>query len=227
MCRYLARQAWRGRGPRLTCFQATGVAGRNPDNGGCDAESKGRLKLWGGRALRAQAGGLSAQGWRARRRRRRAAWPCRGGESPIRVNPAVNPTLKPTAVGRWQTIDDKTGKPRAIVRIYQSGNTYQADIEQVFYAPGEEERPVRAMPEPQRGEAYAGPDHPVGAQADGSGRGYADGRILDPANATVYKCKMWLDESGEVLDVRGLRRPDRRAGPHAALAPGVVRRHVP
>ena len=157
-------------------------------------ESKGRLKLWGGRALRG-TGLVIFLGMAG------AAPPAPAGAP---AHPKVNPTVKPTAVGRWQTIDDKTGKPRAIVRIYQSGNTYQADIEQVFYAPGEKKSGLcEQCPEPQRGKPMLGLTILWALRPDGSGRGYTDGRILDPANATVYKCKMWLDESGKVLDVRG------------------------
>jgi len=111
---------------------------------------------------------------------------------------------KLSAVGRWQTIDDKSGKPRAIVRIYQSGGAYQADIEKVFYEPNEKKSGIcEQCPEPQRGKPVQGLTILWALKPDGSGRGYVDGRILDPANATVYKCKMWLDESGNTLDVRG------------------------
>ena len=117
---------------------------------------------------------------------------------------AQTQNAKPSAVGRWQTIDDKTGKPRAIVRIYQTGDTYQAEIEKVFYEPGEKKSGMcEQCPEPQRGKPVVGLTILWALKPDGSGRGYTDGRILDPANATVYKCKMWLDESGNALDVRG------------------------
>jgi uncharacterized protein (DUF2147 family) len=111
---------------------------------------------------------------------------------------------RPSAAGRWQTIDDKTGKPRAIVRIYETGGAYQAEIEKVFYEPNEKKSGMcEQCPEPQRGKPVIGLTILWALKPDGSGRGYVDGRILDPANATVYKCKMWLDESGNALDVRG------------------------
>src|SRR5580693_10158941 len=42
-------------------------------------------------------------------------------------------------VGLWKTIDDKTGKPRAIVRIYVEDGKYFGKIEQSF-TPGAESR---------------------------------------------------------------------------------------
>ena len=117
---------------------------------------------------------------------------------------AQAPAAKPSAVGRWQTIDDKTGRPRAIVRIYQVNGAYQGEIEKVFYDPDEKKSGLcEQCPEPQRGKPVVGLTILWALEPDGSGRGYQGGRILDPANATVYKCKLWLDESGNGLDVRG------------------------
>jgi len=123
---------------------------------------------------------------------------------PVRAETKPVKPAKPSAAGRWQTIDDKTGKPRAIVRIYETGGAYQAEIEKVFYEPNEKKSGMcEQCPEPQRGKPVIGLTILWALKPDGSGRGYVDGRILDPANATVYKCKMWLDESGNALDVRG------------------------
>jgi uncharacterized protein (DUF2147 family) len=112
--------------------------------------------------------------------------------------------VKMSAVGRWQTIDDKTGQPRAIVRIYETGGAYQGEIEKVFYAPGETKSGLcEKCPEPQRGKPVVGLTILWGLHTDKVGRGYLGGQILDPANATVYKCKLWLGDSGNTLDVRG------------------------
>ena len=32
---------------------------------------------------------------------------------------------------------------------------------------------------------------------------YSGGEILDPANGKTYKCKIWLEEKGKKLHVRG------------------------
>ena len=126
------------------------------------------------------------------------------GLSTTGVSTTGTPAAKPSAIGRWQTIDDTTGKPRAIVRIYEVNGAYQGEIEQVFYAPDEKKNGIcEKCPEPQRGKRVVGMTILWALQPDGSGRGYTGGRILDPANATVYKCKIWLDESGQSLDVRG------------------------
>jgi uncharacterized protein YhfF len=37
---------------------------------------------------------------------------------------ATDPAPLPTPVGRWRTVDDKTGKPRSIVRIWEENGQY-------------------------------------------------------------------------------------------------------
>lgn len=110
-------------------------------------------------------------------------------------------------VGRWQTIDDKTGKARAIVRIYEaSGGTLQGDIEKIFYEANESPNATcPRCPEPQRGKPVLGMTILWGLKKPeyGSGREFGGGRILDPSNATVYHCKITLAADGKTLAVRG------------------------
>lgn len=105
-------------------------------------------------------------------------------------------------VGRWQSIDDVTGKPRAIIRIYEVNGSLQGDIEKVYYLPGESPNATCAQcPEPQKGKPIIGLTV-LWALKPGKNN-YTGGHILDPKNATVYKCKMWLEDGGKRLDVRG------------------------
>ena len=111
---------------------------------------------------------------------------------------------RPSAEGHWQTIDDTSGKPRAIVRIYLVNGALQGDIEKVFYEPGEKKSGFCVQcPPPQRGKPVVGLTILWALRPDGSGRGYRNGHILDPANAAVYKCRMTLNENGNTRDVRG------------------------
>jgi uncharacterized protein (DUF2147 family) len=110
-------------------------------------------------------------------------------------------------VGRWQTIDDKTGQARAIVRIYEVAGRYQADIEQVFWRADENAKArCERCPVPQQGREMIGLTILWGLKntyKSREGAGFDGGQILDPANATVYKCKMSLEENGKALAVRG------------------------
>lgn len=123
------------------------------------------------------------------------------GSALAQVNPAHSP------IGRWQTIDDKTGQSRAIVRIYEVNGTLQGDIEKVFWRADEDAKSrCERCPAPQQGKEMIGltilwaltPSY-----RDQRSAGFDKGQILDPANATVYKCKMTLEDGGKRLALRG------------------------
>jgi len=104
--------------------------------------------------------------------------------------------------GLWKNIDDATGKPRALIRITESGGALQGRIERVFPGPGERQNPTCGKCE------GANKDAPVvglvilsGLKKDGDE--YAGGQILDPDNGKVYRSKVHLIEGGQKLSVRG------------------------
>ncbi len=103
-------------------------------------------------------------------------------------------------IGLWKTIDDKTGSPRAIVRIYEQDGKLYGRIERSF-TPGAENRVCGVCKDERK-------DHPIIGliiirniqSKDGE---YAGGDILDPDTGTIYRCKFHLDQDGTRLIVRG------------------------
>ena len=83
-------------------------------------------------------------------------------------------------LGLWKTFDDKTGKPRALVRIYLQDGRYFGRIEQSF-TPGAETRVCSVCTDERKNKP-----------------------ILDPDSGSVYRCKFQLEKVGNVLVVRGL-----------------------
>jgi len=101
-------------------------------------------------------------------------------------------------VGRWQTIDDETGKPKSIVEIYQQDGKFYGKVLDLLL------KPDNTLCEKCEGELK---DKPVVGMQILSGMikkeaEYVDGTILDPSKGTVYRCKMWLD-GDDKLQVRG------------------------
>ena len=102
-------------------------------------------------------------------------------------------------VGRWKTIDDKTGKPKSIVLIYmENGKLYgkveatlQPDAKKVCDKCKDErkDQPIVGMVI-MRGLALHGDE-------------YSGGDILDPDNGSIYRCKLRVTEHGSQLSVRG------------------------
>jgi uncharacterized protein (DUF2147 family) len=103
-------------------------------------------------------------------------------------------------IGLWKTIDDKTGNPRAIVRIYAEDGRLFGRIERSF-TPGAENRVCEECKDERKNRPIIGLIIIRNIQPkDGA---YAGGDILDPDTGTVYRCKFHLDQNGTRLVVRG------------------------
>ncbi len=102
-------------------------------------------------------------------------------------------------VGVWKTIDDKTGRPKALVRIFERNGELFGKIEQ-----GLDERKNRVCDlckDERKNQPLVGME--IIRHMKKSGKEYSGGDILDPDNGNVYKCKLKVDDSGKKLLVRG------------------------
>jgi uncharacterized protein (DUF2147 family) len=105
-------------------------------------------------------------------------------------------------VGRWKTIDEKSGKAKSIVRIWEEQGKLRGKVETLFRDPGQDQDPVcNVCPEGKRGEKIRGMT--ILWDLARAGEWWEGGRILDPANGKVYRCRMRTMESGNKLKVRG------------------------
>ncbi len=103
-------------------------------------------------------------------------------------------------LGLWKTVDDKTGQPRALVRIYLQDGKYFGRIE-LSFTPGAETRLCLVCTDDRK-------NHPIIGLVivrnmtlrDGE---YGGGDILDPDSGSVYRCKFHLEQDGTRLVVRG------------------------
>lgn len=108
-----------------------------------------------------------------------------------------------SAVGRWKTIDDATGKAKSIVEIYQAKDGRLAGkVVDVL--------DLKDGPNPTCGKCTGG-NHgkPInglvilwGLRADGAGQ-WSGGRVLDPENGKDYKAKLELLDGGRKLGMSG------------------------
>ena len=95
-------------------------------------------------------------------------------------------------VGLWKTIDDKTNKPRSIVRIVEENGLVEGESP---------DRVCDKCDPPRKGQKILGMTFMWGLKKDGNE--FKGGEILDPDNGKIYKCKMKLVDGGKKLDVRG------------------------
>ncbi|WP_244815840.1 DUF2147 domain-containing protein [Caballeronia sp. Lep1P3] len=107
-----------------------------------------------------------------------------------------------TPAGTWQTIDDATGKPRAIIQIADEGNGQLSG--KVVRGIGEFDHPERrctACTDERKDQLIKGMTIITGTKPDGDA--WDGGQILDPDNGKLYKCRMTLEDGGRKLVVRG------------------------
>lgn len=107
-----------------------------------------------------------------------------------------------TPVGTWQTIDDKTGKPKAIIQINEDGGGQLSGkvLRGVNELSGPEPR-CTACTDDRKDQPIKGMTIVTGMRQDGDT--WDGGQILDPENGKLYKCKMRLEDGGQKLVVRG------------------------
>jgi sterol desaturase/sphingolipid hydroxylase (fatty acid hydroxylase superfamily) len=106
-------------------------------------------------------------------------------------------------IGTWQTIDDGDGKARSLVQIVpgDSGGL-SGKVLEIYPRGCEPADPLCVKCTGERKNAPIRGMYILWGFKDVGGA-WTDGSILDPANGRVYRCKIWLEEDGKVLKVRG------------------------
>ncbi|ADG15287.1 DUF2147 domain-containing protein [Paraburkholderia atlantica] len=107
-----------------------------------------------------------------------------------------------TPIGTWQTIDDHTGQPKALVQITQDGNgELNGKVIKGLAANDQPDRRCSACTDARKDQPILGMTIINSMKKDGDA--WDHGQILDPENGKVYKCKMHLEDGGNKLVVRG------------------------
>lgn len=106
-------------------------------------------------------------------------------------------------VGKWKTIDDKTGLVKSIVEIKEQNGQLSGTVIQLFRSEWANQNPkCTECKDDRKDMPMLGMD--VVRNMKWNGSLYKDGTICDPNNGDIYKCEMWL-KSGDAnkLEVRG------------------------
>jgi len=106
----------------------------------------------------------------------------------------------PSPVGLWQTVDDHTGKPRGLVRVFESQGRLYGDVVQIL-DPDKAGALCVSCTDDRKNKPVQGLQIIRGMQPDGDG--WSGGTILDPETGTTYRCSMHLADGGRKLVVRG------------------------
>ncbi|CAD6558794.1 DUF2147 domain-containing protein [Paraburkholderia sabiae] len=107
-----------------------------------------------------------------------------------------------TPVGTWQTIDDHTGQPKALVQISQDANgALSGKVIKGLGANDQPDRRCTACTDARKDQPILGMTIISDMKKDGDN--WDGGQILDPENGKLYKCKMHVEDGGQKLVVRG------------------------
>lgn len=109
--------------------------------------------------------------------------------------------LAASPAGLWKSIDDKSGKPRSLIRITEHNGSYSAVIEKGLLATDTGNAVCDKCTDERKDQKIIGMTIVKGLKENNGV--YEGGEILDPENGKTYKCKMKLDDSGNKLEVRG------------------------
>lgn len=105
--------------------------------------------------------------------------------------------------GRWQTIDDETGKPTSIIEIQEAADgTLSGKVAEILRS-NHGPNPVCSACEGERkNQPITGMTILWGLKPDGE-RVWNGGNILDPGKGKTYRAKVTILEGGEKLEMRG------------------------
>ncbi len=112
------------------------------------------------------------------------------------------PSDAQSVFGRWKTIDDRTGKPKAIIAIYQEDDMLHGKVVEIL-EPGREDAVCDKCDGELRDQPILGMT--ILENLEQGSKGVWKGKTLfDPEQAMTFRCKIWLNPNNpDELKVRG------------------------
>ena len=102
--------------------------------------------------------------------------------------------------GVWKTVDDATGKEKAIVRITEAGGVFTGKVEKLL-DPAKQDSKCDECTDSRKGQPVIGLTIMRNIKKGESH--WEGGDILDAANGKVYRARLTLSEDNKRLDVKG------------------------
>lgn len=110
-------------------------------------------------------------------------------------------------VGRWQSIDDKTGDAKAEIRINETGNGLSGRIEKRLKKDEKKSSLCEKCTDDRQGQPLVGLEIIRGGHKKAEENLWEGGKILDPENGREYRATFKPIEEGKKLEVRGYFGP--------------------
>jgi uncharacterized protein (DUF2147 family) len=121
---------------------------------------------------------------------------------------ATSAYAQSTPAGLWQSIDDTTGKPRAEIRISETGGVFTGRIERsLLPTPAGVVLLCELCPDDRKDKPLIGLDIIRNIKLSADAQVWDSGEILDPDKGKIFKLRLQLQDSGKKLQVRGYIGP--------------------
>jgi uncharacterized protein (DUF2147 family) len=106
-------------------------------------------------------------------------------------------------VGLWKTIDDDGKTVKSLVRITESGGVLTGKIEKIMDG-AKADAKCDLCTDDRKDKPVVGLEIIRGVKPDADDKNqWSGGTIIDPNNGKVYKTKLWTEDGGKKLNVRG------------------------
>ncbi len=102
--------------------------------------------------------------------------------------------------GAWKTVDDATGKEKAIIRITEAGGVFTGKVEKLL-DPTKQDSKCDECTDSRKGQSVLGLTIIRNIKKGESH--WEGGDILDAANGKVYRARLTLSDDNKKLDVKG------------------------
>ena len=116
-------------------------------------------------------------------------------------------TFAQTVVGKWVSIDDKSGQKKSVVELFKKGDKLYGKITYLYPREGRAANPkCDKCTDDRKGQPWIGMEIIRGLTWNGSE--WEDGTVLDPGSGKVYNVTLWRDkENPDYLNIRGYVGP--------------------
>ncbi|PUE50752.1 hypothetical protein B9Z47_03165 [Limnohabitans sp. 2KL-1] len=110
-------------------------------------------------------------------------------------------------VGRWHTIDDKTGETRSVVTIEDAGGVLRGKVSQILRKGAPPAATCEKCTDDRKDQAILGMEIIRGVKKSSGNEYWEGGEILDPEEGKLYRVRLTPIEGGTKLQVRGFLGP--------------------
>lgn len=108
-----------------------------------------------------------------------------------------------TPVGRWQSVDDKTGEAKAQMQISEQAGQLSGRIEKLLRKEADPQARCAECSDDRKDQPMVGLEIIRGARKAEGKDVWEGGKILDPESGKVYTLRLTPIEGGAKLEVRG------------------------